>query len=150
MPDDITAISEITRDLAYRQVDAQLQSSSGYDTKAIGIIAFDTAAIAGVLAAKDAFDGLWWLIVVGLLIASVAGLVALWSRQFDVGPDPGVFYDNTKQGTEAEANIALVTELLGTLRTNDRALRWKAMAFIASLILTVVTAGLAAVSLDRT
>jgi len=65
------------------------------------------------------------VIVVGLLAASVAELVALWSRQFDVGPDPGVFYNNLKNGTEAEANLALVTELLGTLRTNDRALRWK-------------------------
>jgi hypothetical protein len=37
MPNDITPISEITRDLAYRQIDAQLQSSSGYETKAIGI-----------------------------------------------------------------------------------------------------------------
>jgi hypothetical protein len=70
-----------------------------------------------------------WLIVVGLLAASVSRLVALWSRQFDVGPDPGVFYNNTKNGTEAEANIALVTELLGTLRTNDRALSWKSSAF---------------------
>jgi hypothetical protein len=147
MSDDVAAITEVTRDLAYRQLDAQFQSSGGYDSRAIGVIAFDVAGIAAVLAAKDAFGGLWLVLVAGLLIASVAGLAALWSRQFDVGPDPGSFYENTKTHTLAEANIALVSELTGSLQANDRALRWKATAFLAALALTVVTAAVAAVSL---
>jgi hypothetical protein len=147
MSDDIAAITEVTRDLAYRQLDAQFQASGGYDSRAIGVIAFDIAGVAAVLAAKDAFSGLWLLFVAGLLIASVAGLVALWNRQFDVGPDPGNFFENTKSHTLAEANIGLVTELTGSLQANDRALRWKAIAFLAALVLTVVTAAAAAVSL---
>jgi hypothetical protein len=147
MPDDITAITEVTRDLAYRQLDAQLQSSGSYDSKTIGVIAFDVAGLAAVLAVKDAFGGLWWLLVIGLLIASVAGLFALWSRQFDVGPDPGTFYENTKAESYAAANIALVTELSGSLQANDRALRWKSIAFLVALALTIVTAAAAAVSL---
>jgi hypothetical protein len=43
MAGDITAITEVTRNLAYRQIDAQLQSSSGYNARAIGVIAFDVA-----------------------------------------------------------------------------------------------------------
>src|SRR5438445_7176772 len=148
MPNDITVITEITRDLAYRQLDAQLQSSSSYDAKTIGVIAFDVAGLAGVLAAKDAFGGRWWVVVLGLLIASVAGLAALWSRQFDVGPDPGTFYDDTNSGSEAEANIALVTELTGSLQSNDRALRWKAIAFLAALTVTIVMSAIADVSLQ--
>ncbi len=87
-------------------------------------------------------------VVLGLLIASVAGLAALWSRQFDVGPDPGTFYEDTNSGSEAEANIALVTELTGSLQSNDRALRWKATAFLAALTVTIVTSAIAAVSLQ--
>jgi len=149
MVGDITAITEVTRDLAYRQIDAQLQSSTGYDAKAIGVIAFDVAGIAGVLAAKDSFGGLWLLVVLGLLSASVAGLAALWSRQFDVGPDPATFYEDTKAGSLAEANIALVTELGGSLQANDRALRRKSIAFLIGLATTIGTAALAAVSLHR-
>ena len=85
MSDDVAAITEVTRDLAYRQLDAQFQASGGYDSRAIGVIAFDVAGVAAVLAAKDVFGGLWLVLVAGLLIASVAGLAALWSRQFDVG-----------------------------------------------------------------
>lgn len=149
MADDIAAISGVTRDLAYRQIDAQLQAGGSYDTKTIGVIAFDVAGVAAVLAAKDSFGPWWWIVVVGLLAASVVGLVALWSRQFDVGPDPGDFYEDTKRGTEAEANIALVTELVGSLQSNDRALSWKATALLVALVLTVATAALAAVSLHR-
>ncbi len=148
MSDDLTAITEVTRDLAYRQLDAQLQSSTSYDAKTIGVIAFDVAGVAGVLAAKDVFGKLWWVVILGLLIASVAGLIALWSSQFDVGPDPGSFYENTKTDSLAQANIALVTELTGSLQANDRALRWKATAFLVALLVTIVTAAIAAVSLQ--
>src|SRR5260370_6259848 len=148
MSDDLTAITEVTRDLAYRQLDAQLQSSTSYDAKTIGVIAFDVAGVAGVLAAKDVFGKLWWVVILGLLIASVAGLIALWSSQFDVGPDPGSFYENTKTDSLAQANIALVTELTGSLQANDRALRWKATGFLVALLVTIVTAAIAAVSLQ--
>src|SRR5579872_5777976 len=148
MPDDITAITEVTRDLAYRQLDAQLQSSTSYDAKTIGLIAFDVAGVAAVVAANDVFGSFCWAVALGLLVGSVAGLVALWNRQFDVGPDPGTFYENTKSESAAQANIALVTELTGSLQANDRTLWWKSTAFLVALLVTIATAAIAAVSLQ--
>ncbi len=148
MPNDITAITEITRDLAYRQLDAHLQSSSGYDSKTIGVIAFDVAGLAGVLAAKDAFGGRWW--VGRTWLADRIGGRSCGPLEPPVRccPDPGTFYEDTNSGSEAEANIALVTELTGSLQSNDRALRWKATAFLAALTVTIVTSAIAAVSLQ--
>src|SRR5437879_2637692 len=93
--DELKAITETARDLAYRQIDAQLQASDNFDAKALGVLGFDGAALAAILAAKDLYVGPTWTIA-GILIVISAAFAALTMQSFrwDVGPDPRRFYDH--------------------------------------------------------
>ena len=144
---DLTAVTEMTRDLAYRQLDAQLQASDNYDTKTGGLLAFDGAAIAAILALKDAFHGWWGIPAAGILLSAVLAGLALWNRAYDTGPEVAAFYERVSLLTAAEANIKLVTELDASLQSNDRTVRNKAGFFLGSLGASVLTAAVTAVLL---
>jgi hypothetical protein len=133
---DLIAITEVTRDLAYRQLDSQLSSSDNYDAKAVGVLLFDGATLAAVLAVRDAFNGQWAIPALLILLAAAAAVGAIWARQYDVGPDPGTFYDGAKTSTAAQANVSLVSELRGSLMKNDIVLRRKSGFFLGSLVFT--------------
>jgi len=145
--DELTAVTEITRDLAYRQLDAQLQASDNYDAKTGGLLAFDGAAIAAVLVLKDAFHGWWGIPAAGVLLSAVLAVGALWNRAYDTGPEVVAFYQRVSQLTPAEANVKLVSELDGSLRSNDHTLRYKSEFFLASLAATVFTGAVTAILL---
>src|SRR2546422_8766201 len=98
--DDLNAIAETARDLAYRQLDAQFQSSDNFDTKALAVLAFDGAAIAAILAATGLFYERSWLIPITLLVlGGVFALISVQRLSWDDGPDPRTFYDKaTRSG----------------------------------------------------
>ncbi|HVC78092.1 MAG TPA: hypothetical protein VND96_16395 [Candidatus Micrarchaeaceae archaeon] len=145
--DEIRAVTETARDLAYRQLDAQFQASDNFDTKALGVLAFDGAAVAAILAAKDLFFQLSWTLPATLLV--ISAVVALFSVQsvwWEDGPDPKAFYDKEAAkragvGSAAIANVDLVSQLggpKGAIAKNDKKLRRKSRLFVLAIWTTVV------------
>jgi hypothetical protein len=149
--DDLKAVTEAARDLAYRQIDAQLQASDNQDAKALGVIAFDGAALAAVLLAKDLFVGSSWA-VTGLLVLISALFAALSMQSFrwDMGPDPRGFYDSATAagvtvGSAAKANVDLVSEFggpTGSIAKNESFLARKGWRLAVSLV-ALIAAGIA-------
>jgi hypothetical protein len=146
-PDDLKAITESARDLAYRQLDAQFSSSDNFDTKALGVLAFDGAALGAILAARDVFFERSWLIpAVLLLLSGVFALVSVQRLSWDDGPDPRAFYDDEKGaglalGSAARADVDLISEFggpKGSIAKNDKSLRRKSGQFQLALWTTVI------------
>lgn len=145
--DEIKAVTETARDLAYRQLDAQFQSSDNFDTKALGVLGFDGAAVAAILAAKDLFYHLSWTIpAVLLIISAVVALFSIQSVWWEDGPDPKTFYDRAagrgvSLGSAAAANVDLISQLggpHGAIAKNDKKLRGKSRLFVFAIWTTVV------------
>jgi hypothetical protein len=145
--DEIKAVTQTARDLGYRQLDAQFQSSDNFDTKALGVLGFDGAAVAAILAAKDLFYPLSWTIPAVLLV--ISAMFALFSIQtiwWEDGPDPKKFYDKVagrgvRLGSAAAANVDLVSQLggpNGAIAKNDKKLRAKSRLFVLAIWTTVV------------
>ncbi|HEV2032695.1 MAG TPA: hypothetical protein VGU71_00600 [Candidatus Dormibacteraeota bacterium] len=147
--DDLNAITQSARDLAYPQLDVQFQSSNNFDTKSVGVIAFDVAAVAGLLAATSSFYERSWLIPTTLLLLSVVfALGAVQRLSWDDGPDPRRFYEDSIRsgvgvGSAGAANAYLVSELggpKGSIAQNDKNLRRKSGQFQLALWTTVIAA----------
>ncbi len=146
--DEIDAVTQTARDLAYRQLDAQFQASDNFDTKALGVLGFDGAAIAAILAAKDLFYQLSWTLPAALLVISaVLALFSVQSVWWEDGPDPKTFYDGeaakgARLGSAATANVDLVSQLggpKGAIAKNDKKLRRKSRLFVLAIWTTVVS-----------
>jgi len=143
---ELASIAESARDLAYRQLDAQLQSSDNFDAKAMGVLGFDGAAVAGIVAARDVFGGAWVVPGLLVLISSVLAILAMQRFAWDVGPDPRQFYedsvaDGVKPGAAARANVQLISELggqLGSIARNEGVLHLKSWFFLGSLLATMI------------
>ena len=71
------ATSRVARDLAYRQLDAQLRAFDSFDFKAAGLLGLDGAGLAAILAAKDTFGGGWWYPALGVLVSAVFALFGI-------------------------------------------------------------------------
>ncbi len=143
--DDVTTITETARDLAYRQLDAQLQAGNNFDAKTVGVLGFDGAALAAVLATRDLFTNWWGIPTAGIMLSAVLAVLAIVSQAWDVGPDAGEFYSNASAHSAAEANVALVSELTSTLEANDRRLHSKAEFFNMALAAALVTGTVSAI-----
>ena len=156
--EEVKAISETARDLALRQLDQQFQASDNLDTKALGVLALDVAALAAILAgAKDVFQGRNWGYPAALiLLSAVLAMIAISTRRWSYGPKVAAFYgkathDPTKVSA-AQANADLISELvdtkIGAVAKAEAALRWKARLFEAAMGLVVI-AGLVSVIILR-
>ncbi len=148
--DDLRGISETARDLAYRQLDSQLQASDNFDAKAVGVLGFDGAALAAILAATSLFSsGRWAVPALLLVISGGLAIFTLGRSGWDLGPDPRAFYDDeigrgATVGSAARANVDLVSELggsHGSISRNEVVLRRKAW-FLAGAIGAAVLAGI--------
>jgi hypothetical protein len=156
--DEIRAITETARDLALRQLDQQFQASDNLDTKALGVVGLDVAALAAILAGnKDVFQGrAWWVPAAVILMSGVLAIVAISTRRWDYGPEVGAFYRKVTAGevnniSAAKANTDLISELIdekeGSLANGKTNLKWKARFFMAAMGLTVIAGLLSAIIL---
>jgi hypothetical protein len=96
--DDLKGIADAARDLAYRQLDPQIQASNNFDAKALGLLAFDDAALAAILAAPALFNEHWEIPALVLGISAAFAIFAMRKSDWDEGPDPRDFYDHATQG----------------------------------------------------
>jgi hypothetical protein len=138
MAKDQMEVVGLVRDLAYRQLDAQISSSDNYDSKAVGVLAFDGAALAAVLAVKDAFHGSWWIPELAIVVSITYAIVAIRSRYYDSGPKVKGLYGKVRRSSPVDANARLVTELIESIAANRKVLEAKSHYFVGSLVATAV------------
>jgi hypothetical protein len=156
-PDEITAITETARDLALRQLDQQFQASDNLDTKALGVLGLDIAALAAILAtSRDVFHGRAWGYPAALILFSaIFAMIAMWPRRWSYGPKVGAFYNTATHDLSkinaAQANTDLISELVdeqkGPLAKADARLRGKARYFKTAVVLIVIAGFLSAIIL---
>ena len=135
MPDgDLYSIADTARDLALRQLDWKLQAANNLDSKALGVLGLDVAAVAAILVGKDAvFHGNWQAPAFLILFSAFFAMAAIWSRKWSYGPKVGEVYNSATADSSTvsatKAHEDLISELIdkktGALAVSERALRWK-------------------------
>jgi hypothetical protein len=140
MASNPTEVVGLVLGLAYRQLDAQISSSDNYDTKAAGVLGFDGAALAAILAVKDAFHGGWWIPALAIVVSIAYAFVAIQRGNYDFGPTIKSFYNKVRQSNAVEANVVLIAEMDNAIKFNQGALAAKAHYFLGSLVATTVAA----------
>jgi hypothetical protein len=159
LANDLQTITEVARDLAYRQLDSQFQASDNFDAKAIGVLGFDGAALAAILAGKDLFHKWWGIPAVVVMISAVFAILTIRSfRSWDKGPDAGEFYEaaikgGTSEGSAAKANVDLLSELVGpdgSIAKNKMKLDQKSRFFLLALGAAVMAGATSAILIGLT
>ena len=105
---------------AHIRFDGALRDSDAADTKALGILAIDAAALGVVVAVHNVLNVNWWLPAAGLGVAGVFLIASIWPRRFDFGPDIEAFYSEMGGGTPLEAARQMLAELLQSIKANRK------------------------------
>src|SRR6266516_4087518 len=147
---DELAILDMLVPRAQARIDGQLRDGDALDTKTLGVLGLDTAAVALLVAVRDALNALWWIPAGALGVTGVLLLAAIWPRTFDLGPDPRKFYEEMGGGTRLAATRQMLSELLAAADENDRQLPAKSRLFkIGFALLVVALLGSLTVALVR-
>lgn len=118
-PEDERAILHLLLPHARGRIDGQLRDSDALDSKALGVLALDAAAIALLVAVRDALDHLWWVPCLPLGLAGALLLATVWPRRLDLGPDTRGFYERMRTSTELVALRQMLVELLDAVEGNN-------------------------------
>jgi hypothetical protein len=108
------------------------------DSKALGLLGLDAAAIALMTAVRYDLLSLWWLPTTVLGLAGALLLAALWPRRFDLGPDTRRFYETMGASSRLDAGRQMLTELLVAVDGNDVRLPPKVKLFKSGFALLVI------------
>ena len=119
---DEQAILDMLVPRAQARIDGQLRDGDALDTKALGVLGVDTAAVALLVAVRDSLNALWWIPTGALGVTGVLLLAAIWPRTFDLGPDPRKFYEAMGTSTRVTATRQMLSELLEAVDENGRQL----------------------------
>jgi hypothetical protein len=136
--DDEQAILDMLVPRAQARIDGQLLDSDALDTKALGVLGVDAAAIALMVAVRSDLARLWWIPVVALGLAGVLLLAAVWPRTFDLGPDTRRFYETMGASTRLAASRQMLAELLAAIDANETRSPEKKLLFKTGFRLLVV------------
>jgi hypothetical protein len=138
--DDELALLTMLVGRAQARLDGQLLDSDALDTKALGVLAVDAAAIALMVAVRADLAQLWWVPTATLGVAGVLLLATIWPRKFDVGPDTRTFYEEMTGNTRIDAASQMLSELLAAIDRNDKQIPAKNQLF--KIAFTVLLVGL--------
>jgi hypothetical protein len=145
---DEQAVLDLVLPRAQARVESQVADSTSLDSKALGVLGIDAAAIALMVAARDEFSGWWALPAFALGAAGVLLLAAVWPRELDAGPDPRSFYEAMARSTRLEASRKMLAELLAAAETNKGRVTGKRRLFKAGFaVLVAALLGALAVAL---
>jgi hypothetical protein len=145
---DEQAVLDLVLPRAQARIDLQLGDSTSLDSKALGVLGIDAAAIALMVAARDEFSGWWALPAFALGAAGVLLLAAVWPRELDTGPDPRSFYEAMAARTRLEATRKMLTELLAAADGNRGRVAGKRRLFkVGFAVLVAALLGALAVAL---
>jgi hypothetical protein len=109
---DEQAILDMLVPRAQARIDGTAAGRRSLDTKALGVLGVDTAAVALLVAVRDSLNALWWIPTGALGVTRVLLLAAIWPRTFDLGPDPRKFYEAMGGSTRVTATRQMLSELL--------------------------------------
>jgi hypothetical protein len=129
-------------DLALMQVASQLEQADADDGKALAVLTLDAAlagTLIGVRLASGTITGLWFLPLIGLLVASGLLVLSLRPRDFSAGPPPGWLFQRTQRMTPAEADEELLAGLQAALTENGELLENEGRWYYLGLIVTALT-----------
>jgi hypothetical protein len=138
MAGDVAKVSALSLSLAQSQLSTLIQASDTIDSKVSAILAFDGGLVAALLAAQSIF-ATWWAPALCLLVSALACAIALVGRTYDLGPDPATFYSTFGGATEAEANVAMLSEMELSLVRNDSVVHRKGQLLLLAITTTLAS-----------
>jgi hypothetical protein len=145
---DEQAVLDLLLPRAQAHIELQLGDSASLDSKALGVLGIDAAAIALMVAARDEFSGWWALPAFALGVAGVLLLAAVWPQELDAGPDPRSFYEAMARTTRLEASRKMLAELLAAADANRGRVQGKRRLFkVGFAVLVAALLGALAVTL---
>jgi hypothetical protein len=136
---DAQAILDMLVPRAQARIDGQLRDNDALDAKALGFLGVDAAAIALMVAVRDALNEMWWIPTSALGCAAAILLAAVWPQRFDVGPDTRRFYETMGGSTRLAATRQMLSELLAAVDVNDQRILRKRLLFKAGFTVLVVS-----------
>lgn len=140
---DEQAILDVLVVRAQARLDGQLRDADALDSKALGVLGVDAAAIALLVATRDAVGSAWLLPTVLFGLAGILLLAVLWPRAFSTGPDARAFYERFGTSSRLTATRQMFSELLAALDRNEGQLPGKNSTFrrgVAVLVIAVLSA----------
>jgi hypothetical protein len=126
-------------DLAQAQLVALFDRGGNLDVQALGLVGFEAALAAAIVAAQTLLGHLWWIPLPGLAISTAVGGSVLAVTRFDLGPSPGDFYTQNRTKADTVALAQLLADLLAAQERNAEPLRMKTGRLIISLVVLLVT-----------
>lgn len=131
--DEYAVLADLLVPAAQQNFRQGLADWDALDTKALGVVGLDAAAIAVLVAAHEAINRFWWIPTIGLFLAGSLLIACVWPRRADLGPDPREFHSQMEDGPVVEAARELLIESLGGTAANAAVLREKARLFWLAL-----------------
>jgi hypothetical protein len=137
---------ELVIDLAQAEIAAQVATAVGIDGRAVGILAFDGALIAALIAAASArfafLDDSWGYPLIGLALSTVLSFAATLGG-VNAGSELATFYARVR-GLESdaaaiEAQEIAVKDLIDTIASNRAVARRKEGLLGIAVVLLVLT-----------
>jgi hypothetical protein len=135
--DDPDAEYEVVTDLlmpaAQARVERAMQDWDVLDTKALGVLAIDAAAIAGLVAVHESIHSLWWIAVLGFLTAGAIFIGSIWPREVEVGVDLVDFHNEMREANPLHAAREFFTDLSSSADDAEKQMRGKVGLFLFGL-----------------
>jgi hypothetical protein len=138
---DELGITSAAIDLGLSQLSTVTTSIDTADLKALGVMAFDAAMIAVVLALpRNDVGRHWWLALIGVSISILFGLWSLVARNEQLSLGPAQLYAEFGASSELEAKTVLLASLSTALDAARSAEAGKARNIALSVTLLIPTA----------
>src|SRR5712691_4429695 len=110
--DEYAVLADLVVPAAQERFYSGVRDWDALDTKAVGFLAIDAAAIGVLVAVHRVVNDLWWApaavcgIAGGLLVASI------WPRNFVLGPDLFDLHDGMRDASPLEAAREMVNDVV--------------------------------------
>lgn len=124
---------------AQGRFDRAHQDWDALDTKALGMIAVDAAAIAGLAAVHDAINRLWWLPTLAFVAAGLLMVASIWPRVVTLGPDLADLHDQLREQSPLDAARLMFNETSAATSDADGTLERKVFLFWLGLAVLSVS-----------
>ncbi len=135
----------VLRDLAVPEARERFYSVmnewTALDTKALGILAVDAAAIGVLATVHSSVNHLWWLPAAGFSVAGALLIGVVWVRGIALGPDLLDFHHKMRNDPPLHAAREMLNDLVTATDENDSTVNGKTSLFwwaLASLAVSLI------------
>ena len=135
---DTERVLELVANQTQARLDQQLSDFDALDTKTLGVLGADAAALGVVIATHSSLNHLWWIPAIPL---SAAGLMLTWAvrpRGYDEGPEMEAFFTGFGGSTYQDVALQVLRELFDALKWNKNINTAKAKTFKRAFRIFVV------------